>query len=96
MISVLVQEIDKAERHMYFVIKVFKGAEMRYQKIEKLGLAIVITVRKLKPYFQGHNILVTTNYPIHQVFKKPDLAGRLISWSIEHLEYDIQYIQEGA
>ena len=31
------------------------------------------------------------NYPIKQVLQKPELAGRMVTWSIEPLEIDIQY-----
>lgn len=41
---------------MYFVSKVFKGAEIGYQKIEKLALAVVAATRKLQTYFQGHTL----------------------------------------
>lgn len=47
MISVLVQEIDKAEKPVYFISKMFKGDETRYHKIEKLVLVVVTTTRKL-------------------------------------------------
>lgn len=95
MSSVLVQEIDKAERFVYFTSKVFKGVEIHYQKIQKLALAVVIAARKFNPYFQGHNILVKTNYLVQQVLKKPDLEGNMVSWSVEISEYDIQYIPKG-
>lgn len=64
---------------MYFISKVFIGAKARYQKIEKLVLAFVVVARKLRPYFQGHKILVNTNYHVHQVLKNPYLAGRMVS-----------------
>lgn len=44
--------------------KLFRGIETQYQKIERLTLAVVVTVRKIMPYFQGHQILVKTDYPI--------------------------------
>jgi len=31
------------------------------------------------------------NYPIKQVLRKPELAGRLVTWFVELLEFDIQY-----
>lgn len=80
---VLIQEIEKAEKHVYFISKMFKGAKKRYQKIEKLVLAVVTAIRKIRSYFQGHTILVKTNYRICQVLKKPDLAGRMVSWSAD-------------
>lgn len=48
---VLVQDNDGDERQIYFVSKVLKGAEARYQKIERLALAVVVTARKLRQYF---------------------------------------------
>jgi len=63
----------------------------RDQKIERLALAVVTTARKLCPYFQSHKIIIYTNYPIKQVLGKPDLAGRMVAWSVELSEYDIQF-----
>jgi hypothetical protein len=54
MSSALVQEIKGEEKPVYFVSKILKGAETRYQKIENLSLAVVNTTRRLRQYFQGH------------------------------------------
>jgi hypothetical protein len=48
---VLVEDADISEKPIYFVSRVFKVAELRYQKIERLALAVVTTARKLRPYF---------------------------------------------
>lgn len=74
MSSILVLETNKVEKPMYFVRKVLKGSEKHYQKIEKLALVVIIIAIKIQPYFQGHIILVKTNYPIQQVLNKPYLA----------------------
>lgn len=73
MSHVLFQEKNKVEQLVYLVSKVFNDAESKYQKIERPTLAIVIIVGNLIPYFQGHGVLVKTNYPIQQVLKKPYL-----------------------
>ena len=49
--SVLVQDDDGEERSVYFVSKVLKGAEICYQKIERLTLAVLVTAMKIKQYF---------------------------------------------
>ena len=36
-------------------------------------------------------MVVKMNYPIKQVLRKPELAGRLVTWFVELLEFDIQY-----
>ena len=43
MSSILVQEGEDGEKSVYFVSKVLKGSEQRYQKIEKLVLTLIIT-----------------------------------------------------
>ena len=48
---VLVQEEDKSQRPIYFASKTFQGAKIRYQKIEKLALALMMAARKLRLYF---------------------------------------------
>jgi len=94
--SVLVQNSDTGEKPIYFISKVFRGAELRYQKVELLALFVVITARKLRSYFQSHQIVVKSNYPIKQVLRKPDLAGRMVAWSIELSEYDIRFLPRGS
>lgn len=53
LISILVHEADKVNQPVYFVSKVFKGAEDCYQKIKRLTLVAVVTARKLSSYFKG-------------------------------------------
>lgn len=45
--SVIVQEIDKVEKLVYFVRKIFKDVVMRYKKFEKLTLVVFTAARKL-------------------------------------------------
>nr|KYP52463.1 Retrovirus-related Pol polyprotein from transposon 17.6 [Cajanus cajan] len=71
-------------------------SQPRYQKIEKLALAILVTARKLRHYFQSYEVIVRMDHPIRQVLQKPDLAGRMMKWSIELLEYSIKYEPRGA
>lgn len=89
------QEIDKVERLVYFVRKAFMSTGIRYQKIKSLALTVVMTVRNLKPYFQGHRILVKTDYRVRRVLKKLDIAERMVSWAVKLSKYDIHYIPRG-
>ncbi|KAL2246198.1 UNVERIFIED_CONTAM: Gag-Pol polyprotein [Sesamum indicum] len=73
--SVLVREESGKQNPVYYVSKMLQGAEKKYIQIEKLALALVITARKLRPYFQSHPIVVLTNHPLKQVMSKPDTSG---------------------
>ncbi|XP_072056333.1 uncharacterized protein [Arachis hypogaea] len=89
--AVLVAENDKVQQPVYFVSKSLQNAELRYPKLEKLAYALVFSARRLRPYFQSHTIKVRTSQPLRQILARPELAGRLIKWSIELSEFDIQY-----
>nr|KYP39617.1 hypothetical protein KK1_039047 [Cajanus cajan] len=80
--TVLVQE--KTEQiPVYFISRVLQEAETRYQHLEKTVLALVHTARRLRHYFQSHKVVVRTDCPIVKVLRKPELAGRMVSWSVE-------------
>uniref|UniRef100_A0A2N9F3Z1 Uncharacterized protein n=1 Tax=Fagus sylvatica TaxID=28930 RepID=A0A2N9F3Z1_FAGSY len=71
--------------------ELYLGAEERYPPMEKLAFALVTAARKLRPYFQAYMIVLLINYPLRKAMNKPDAAGRLIQWSIELSEFDIDY-----
>ncbi|XP_072081162.1 uncharacterized protein [Arachis hypogaea] len=89
--TVLVREEAKAQQPIYFVSKALQGAELRYNKLEKLALALLTSSRRLRQYFQGHQVVVRTDQEIRQVLQKPDLAGRMMTWAIELSQYDLRY-----
>jgi len=91
-----VKEINSEERPVYFVSRALHGVEVRYQIIEKVAMTLIITARRMRMYFQNHRIIVRTNYPIVKILTKPDLAGRMIGWTIELSEFHIQYQPRGA
>ncbi|XP_057418153.1 uncharacterized protein LOC130712333 [Lotus japonicus] len=89
------EECEQAITKLKETLATLPGAELRYQKIEKAALAILKTARRLRPYFQSFQVKVKTDVPLRQVLQKPDLSGRLVSWSVELSEYDIQYEPRG-
>ena len=59
--------------------------------MEKLAFALVMAARKLRPYFQAHTVIVLKNHPLRKAMSKLGAAGRLIQWSVELSEFDIDY-----
>ncbi|XP_065012847.1 uncharacterized protein LOC135641416 [Musa acuminata AAA Group] len=94
--SVLVKENSGKQLPIYYVSHVLSGPEERYPPIEKLALALVLSVRKLRPYFQAHLVEVITDQSLRQVLSKFDVAGRLLKWAVELGEYDILYVPRTA
>ncbi|GKV53054.1 hypothetical protein SLEP1_g59602, partial [Rubroshorea leprosula] len=65
--------------------------EANYPLAEKTAFALVCTARKLRAYFQSHQIVVYTDFPLRKILQKPELSGRLIGWSVELSEYDLKF-----
>ncbi|KAM1773354.1 hypothetical protein ACFX12_042864 [Malus domestica] len=84
-------EDSGVERPVYYASKALQDAETRYSNIEKLALALVMSARKLRPYFQAHAIIVLTNHPLRQILQSPDTSRRMIKWAITLGEFDISY-----
>ena len=59
--------------------------------MEKLAFALVMAVRKLKPYFQAHTIIVLSDQPLKRAMNSSEATKRMALWAIELSEFDIQY-----
>ncbi|KAL0345643.1 UNVERIFIED_CONTAM: hypothetical protein Sradi_4395600 [Sesamum radiatum] len=90
--SVLVREEEGNQTPIYYVSKVLNWAESRYPPIEKMALTLVITSKKLRPYFLSYPVGVRTNTSLKQVLGRPEASRRLLKWAIELSEYDISYL----
>ncbi|KAF5455050.1 hypothetical protein F2P56_024665 [Juglans regia] len=60
--------------------------------MEMLAFALVITARRLRPYFQAHPIKVQTDVPLRKILQKPYTSGRTTNWAIEVSEFEIEYL----
>ncbi|KAL0327987.1 UNVERIFIED_CONTAM: hypothetical protein Scaly_2231300 [Sesamum calycinum] len=57
-----------------------------------MALTLVITAKRLCPYFLSHPIGVKTNMPLKQTLEKSDTFGRLVKWVVDLSELDIVYL----
>ena len=94
--SVLFREERGRQKPVYYVSKVLKDAETRYTAAKKLAYALLITAKRLRPYFQAHSIHVLTDQPLKQILAKPGSSGRLVKWAVELSEYDLHYTPRTA
>ena len=90
--SVLLRKDDNGvQRPIYYTSKAMVDAEKWYPTSDKIILALVVSVKKLRPYFQAHTIAVVTNLPFQKILQKLDISGRLLQWSFELSEFDINF-----
>jgi hypothetical protein len=64
--------------------------------MEKMAYAVVMAKRKLRHYFQSHNILVPTAFPLRDMFKNKESKGRLGKWATELEELVINFVSRSA
>ncbi|GKV48039.1 hypothetical protein SLEP1_g54877 [Rubroshorea leprosula] len=77
--SVLLREENKNQKPICYVSKVLQGAEQNYPLAEKAAFALVYTARKLRAYFQSHQIVVYTDLPLRKILQKPELSGQAVA-----------------
>ncbi|KAK3032494.1 hypothetical protein RJ639_037332 [Escallonia herrerae] len=75
--AILVREEDGVQKTIYYVSYVLQDVETRYPKIDKIALAIIISARHLRPFFQSHTIVILTDQPLRKVLLGPEASGRL-------------------
>lgn len=77
-VSVVLLQGGSDTKLVYFISRALQDAETRYRQVEKVALALLHAARRLRPYFQSHQIVVKTDHPISKILRKPDLAGRMV------------------
>jgi hypothetical protein len=70
------------QRPVYFVSEVLSESKARYQPVQKLLYAMLITSRKQQHYFQQYSITVVTDYPLGDIFRNQDAIGRISKWAV--------------
>jgi hypothetical protein len=81
---------------MYYVSEVLADAKTRYTQPQKLLYALLITSRKLRYYFQDHKIMVPSSLPLREIIRNRDANGRIVKWSVELGEFEIEFCPRQA
>jgi ribonuclease HI len=79
------------QRPDYFVSEVLSESKARYQLVQKLLYAVLITSRKLRYYFQEYSISVITDYPLGDILRNQDSTGRISKWVVELSTLNIDF-----
>ncbi|PNX97955.1 maturase K [Trifolium pratense] len=74
-------ETNEGQKPVYFTSKALQGPKLRYQQIEKIALALIYAIRRLRHYFLAHTIVVRTDQVIKPLLGRPDMEGMMLKWS---------------
>ena len=68
------------QRLVYYVSKALSGAKLNYTEIKKITYAVLTASRKLKHYFQSHEIKVPMVEPLGDILRNKEAYGRIGKW----------------
>ncbi|KAM1353366.1 hypothetical protein ACFX2H_032866 [Malus domestica] len=96
--ALLAQENESQKKGVfYYLNRTLTGAELNYSSIEKMCLALVFAIQKLRHYKHAYTIhLVAKAHPVKYVMSKPVLTGRLAKWALFLNQYEIIYVPTKA
>ncbi|BFG25129.1 hypothetical protein CerSpe_114040 [Prunus speciosa] len=88
---------DGKENALYYLSRTVVGVEQNYTPIEKVCLALIFAVQKLRNYILSHGItLISKADPLRYLMAKPVPSGRLAKWSLLLSEFEIKYVSQKA
>ncbi|KAK4406218.1 hypothetical protein Sango_0628300 [Sesamum angolense] len=81
-----IHELKSLQEKLAYLRRMITPNELKYSPIEKLYLAFIFSIQKLKYYFQSYSIhLVSKANPLKYVMAKPVLSDRLARWLMRWL-----------
>jgi hypothetical protein len=84
------------QRPVYYISEVLSETKARYPQVQKLLYAVVLTRRKLLHYFEGHPVTVVSSFPLGEIIRNPNAAGRIAKWSMELMGEMLTYAPRKA
>jgi hypothetical protein len=84
------------QRPVYYISEVLSETKARYPQVQKLLYAVVLARRKLRHYFEDHPVTVVSSFPLGEIIRNPDAAGRIAEWSVELTGETLTYAQRKA
>jgi hypothetical protein len=79
------------QKPVYFVSMVLRDTRECYTMQQKLLYNLLIALRKLRHYFQGHPIKVVTDHPLETILRNPNVTGRVAEWAVELQPFEISF-----
>jgi hypothetical protein len=88
--------VRTVQRPVYYISEVLHEAKTRYLEVNKLLYAVLIAFRKLRHYFQAHEISVVSSFPLRVVLHNPNATGNIAKWAAELAEFELDFVPRHA
>jgi hypothetical protein len=71
------------QRLVYYISEVLSETKALYPQVQKLLCAVVLVRRILRHYFEAHPVTVVSSFPLGEIIRNPDAAGRIAKCSVD-------------
>ena len=59
--------------------------------MQKLIFGLIMASRKLRHYFQAHEITVVTRFPLQRILRNSEATGRIVEWALELSSFGLKF-----
>jgi hypothetical protein len=80
---------------VYYISEVLSKTKACYPQVQKMLYTVVPARRKLRHYFGAHPVTVVS-FPLGEIIRNPDAAGRIAKWSVELMGETLAYASRKA
>jgi hypothetical protein len=88
--------VYKVQWLVYYISEVLLDSKVRYPHVQKLLYTLLITSHKLRHYFDGHKIMVVTDFPLRDILCNRDAIERISKWAVELGALNIDFTSRKA
>ena len=87
---------SQVQRPVYYLSEVLSNSKQNYPHYQKMVYGVYMAAKKLKHYFQEHDMRVVCKAPISEIISNKDASGRIAKWAIELAPYTPSYERRDA
>jgi hypothetical protein len=79
LVQEVVNEGVKRQMLVYFISVVLSPSKRNYTEMDKVLYAVLMASRKLRHYFQSHNIIVPSSQPLKDIIRNREALSQIES-----------------
>jgi hypothetical protein len=76
---------------VYFVSEVLTSSKCNMIELEKIAYTVIMASRKLRHYFETHEVLVTSDRGLGELLRNPEASARIAKWAAKLSGYNITF-----